>query len=383
MAKIKHLIYTALLSVCLISIISCKNDNEQTTEAQRTILVYMAAYNSLGSAGADTLDINEMVKAAKEYGFNGGRLILYHSDVYGNQTLNEVTANGVVKLKSYEDGLTSVYAKRMSDVIADTKRIAPAKQYGIILWSHGDGWLQNGIENDEVSRGTKFKAFGLESGKKMNITTLANVLDGQNFSFIYFDCCYMASVEAEYELRNAAPYIVGSVSELPVDGMPYDQNLRYLFADNADLVGAAQNTFNLYNNQTGFWQTCTMSVVRTSGLDALAAATREIYRKAETCYPANYKPQKFMTESSCYYFDFADYVKVLASDEDYVEWQTALNNCIVYAAATPTLWQTLAINSHCGLSTYILSDEDDALAARRNYNTLSWYDDVVSALFNK
>lgn len=383
MLKIKHLAYIVSLTICLVIAASCKNDVEPTTEAQRTILVYMAAHNSLGTAGADTLDINEMVKAAKQYGFNGGRLILYHADVNGNQTLNEVTANGVVKLKDYDNTLTAVYASRMEEVISDAKRLSPAKQYGIILWSHGDGWLQNGIEETDVSRSSKFKAFGMDGSKKMNITTLASVLEGKNFAFIYFDCCFMASVETEYELRNASPYIVASVSELPVDGMPYNQNLSYLFADNFDLVGAATNTFNLYNDQVGFWQTCTMSVVRTAGLDALAAATREIYRKAETSYPAGYSPQRFMTGSSCYYYDLGDYIHALASDEDYAEWLTALNNCIVYSAATPTLWQELTINAHCGLSTYILSSETDAIAAKRNYNTLSWYDDVVSYLFNK
>jgi hypothetical protein len=216
----------------------------------------------------------------------------------------------------------------------------------------------------------------------MNITTLASALSGEGFAFVYFDCCYMAAVEVEYELRNVTPYIVASASELPVDGMPYDKNLRYLFADNFDLVGSATNTFNTYNEQVGFWQTCTMSVVRTAGLDDLAAATRKIYQSAETCYPEGYQPQKYMTSNRCYYYDLADYIRAIASDEDYANWQTALSNCIIYEAATPTLWQELNIDTHCGLSTYIFTSADDEIAANRNYNTLSWYNDVVSYLFH-
>ena len=193
----------------------------------------------------------------------------------------------------------------------------------------------------------------------------------------------MASVEVMYEMRNTTPYIVASASELPVDGMPYNENLPCLFADNFDLVGAATNTYNLYNNQSGFWQTCTMSVVKTSGLEALAAATREIYKKAETSYPAGYKPQPFMTESTCYYYDFGDYIKAISSESDYTEWQKVLDNCLLYHAATPTLWQSVKINTYSGLSTYILKSEDDAIAAKRNYTSLSWYDDVAYALFNK
>jgi hypothetical protein len=367
------------------------DDPEATKEVNRTILVYMAACNSLGNADADANDIAEMLTAARNGDFNGGRLILYHAAVDGSTTLSEVTADSLVELCSYgADGLMSVNAERMKTVIADTKRLAPAKEYGLILWSHGDGWLQDGITEAETETSTastaakkspSIKSFGQERGYKMNITTLAQVLNGQNFAFVYFDCCYMASVEVEYELRNVTPYIVASVSELPVNGMPYDENLRYLFADEADLVGAAQNTFNYYNTQSGFWRTCTMSVVRTSCLDALAAATRYIYEKADAPLIVGYQPQRYMTESTCYYYDLGGYIRAMASEEDYNNWKTALDNCIVYADATPSLWNLLSINSYCGLSTYIFSSEDDGIAAKKNYRALSWYDDVVSALF--
>lgn len=383
MNKFKTLIFVTLAAICSFTFTSCSsNDEPVDNTVHRTILVYMAANNSLGSADADASDIEEMLTAAQNGDFNGGKLMLYHADTDGNATLSEVTANGLVQLKDYaDDGLLSVQSERMRKVIADTKLLSPAKEYGLILWSHGDGWLQNGIDESSASK-SKFKAWGSENSKKMNITTLASALSGEGFAFVYFDCCYMAAVEVEYELRNVTPYIVASASELPVDGMPYDKNLRYLFADNFDLVGSATNTFNTYNEQVGFWQTCTMSVVRTAGLDDLAAATRKIYQSAETCYPEGYQPQKYMTSNRCYYYDLADYIRAIASDEDYANWQTALSNCIIYEAATPTLWQELNIDTHCGLSTYIFTSADDEIAANRNYNTLSWYNDVVSYLFH-
>ncbi len=383
----KRLIFIAVAAILSVGISGCHKDEDTTKKTHRTILVYMAACNSLGSADADDNDIAEMLTAVKNGDLNGGRLLLYHADVNANVKLYDVTVDGLVELHDYSnDGLSSVKAERMLNVIADAKRIAPAEEYGLILWSHGSGWLQDGLDESATTATTQSKSqksFGLERNTRMNITTLANVLNGQGFAFVYFDCCYMGSIEVAYELRDTTPYIVASVSELPVDGMPYDKNLKCLFADNFDLVGAATNTFNFYNDQSGFWQTCTMSVIRTAGLGNLAAATRYIYEKAETCYPTGYKPQPFMADATCYYYDLGDYVKALASDEDYASWQTALNNCLLYTAATPTLWQQVLIDSHSGFSTYIFKSEDDAVAARKNYDTLSWYTDVVSALFNK
>lgn len=392
----KRLLYVALCAVLAMITTNCNDEpdpdptpNGKNETVHRTILVYMAAYNSLGSAEADTGDIDEMLEAARNDDFNGGRLLLYHADLTGNTVLSEVTADGLKELVDYNsDGLSSVSAARMRKVIADAKSLAPADEYGIILWSHGDGWLQDGIDetaSTSAQQSPGIKAFGSERGYKMNITTLADVLDGENFAFVYFDCCYMASIEVEYELRHVTPYIVGSSCELPVDGMPYNQNLRCLFADEADLVGSARNTYNLYMNtisDNGFWQTCTMSVVRTAGLENLAAATKRIYEQADSCMPEDYKPQKFMTTTTCYYYDFGHYIKALASDQDYLDWQAALNDCIVYSVATPTIWQQVKIESYSGLSTYIFTSESDAIAQRKNYATLSWYDDVASALFS-
>ena len=39
---------------------------------------------------------------------------------------------------------------------------------------------------------------------------------------------------------------------------------------------------------------------------------------------------------------------------------------------------TRAIPSHCGLTTYILANPSDN--STKNYNTLTWYADIASAL---
>ncbi|MDE7443033.1 MAG: hypothetical protein K2M65_02605, partial [Muribaculaceae bacterium] len=91
----------------------------------------MAANNSLGQSRFDLDDIDEMITAAKNDVFNGGRLIVYHH-AYGSNApeLKEITAQGVKSLKTYDLVYSTADSARMATVIADMKAMAPAQSYG-------------------------------------------------------------------------------------------------------------------------------------------------------------------------------------------------------------------------------------------------------------
>lgn len=346
---------------------------------ERTILVYMAACNSLGSSGFDQDDLAEMRNAAANGAFGEGRLLVFHADSQGDCRLFEITAGGDVGVKEYfplADGLTSVHSERMLQVVADARNYAPSRQFGMIMWSHGTGWLQDGIGDTVPAKGV-MKSWGEDRSRRMNITTLAETLDQIRPDFVYFDCCYMASVEVAYQLREATPYIVASCTELPAEGMPYHITLGYLFADgSADLSGSAKATYEYFNsNPEASQRTCTISVIRTAGLDALADAARAIYSAAPDEVPDGYAPQPFMTSSLCWYYDLNDYMHAMArtaptSDSLIKAWDNALAGTIVYAAATQRLWDSVDIEHHGGLSTYIVTQS--AMQNVKGYMTLSW-----------
>jgi hypothetical protein len=282
------------------------------------------------------------------------------------------------------------------------KQLAPANHYGLVLWSHGSGWYENGLTDE--SKNIAKRAFGEDRGPNgtlrgrfMNVSTLASVLDGENFDYVYFDCCFMACVEVAYELRKVTPTIVASVSELPSPGMPYDKTVKYLLSDNGDADLAAEETFNYYNAQSGEDRTCTMSVIKTDKLDALAQAVRNVY-EMHPSLDTSVTVQQFAGMRSSYYnsyFDLADYLNKLAdvaasssTVTDVEALRTACNkaisaidDCLTYKAATPYLWHLnpygyeMKIDTHCGLSTYILSIP--ANASTNNYSNLQWYADVA------
>lgn len=364
---------------------SCKHDEPtppQPVRVPRTVLVYMVANNNLGSSGFDAMDLVEMGTAAGNGHIGSGRLLVYHAPYNKDPMLLEIKAGGRDTLKVYDRSELSVSASRMGLVLDDMETVAPADDYGLVLWSHGTGWIHDGIPGD-----SRLLSFGEEGGKKMNTSTLAEVIAGarQQFSFLYFDCCYMMSIETLYELRNAVPLIAGSATELPSPGMPYNLNVGNFFAQpEADILGAAANTFDNYNALSGQDRTCTMSVVNTAGIARLAEVSRSIFEACGGGIPAGYTPQRFsyVSVTSCKYFDFLDYMHALcakAGRDDLAEaFDKAFDAVVLYSAATPKLWNAIDLDRHNGISTYILTNENSASTG--NYNQLDWYADVASAI---
>ena len=401
----KNFFRVVICVAALFAATACSSNDNPTPPSDpvpTTVLVYMAADNSLGVQLEDSTDIREMQAAARAGQLNGGRLLIYHKGYRTPASLSEVKADGkIVRLQEYgDDGLTSVHAVRMARVLADARAAAPSAHFGVVLWSHGDGWLQNGLEEETQHKSGKIVSssigavstlhkpevagFGSEGGRKMRVSTLASVLGNSGpIDFVYFDCCYMANVEVAYEMRNVTPVIAGSAIELPAEGMPYDRTLHYFFADGEpDIVNAARTTFSHFDAMTGEDRTCAMTVINTAGLPALASVTRRVYEIAAAPVPVNYRPQRYQVSSQCMFYDLADYVTALASDANAPaladEWRTAFDSCITYAAATPFLWNRVALDRHNGLSTMILASAADAQT--KKYDTLQWYADVASAI---
>ncbi|MDE5942133.1 MAG: hypothetical protein K2H14_08490 [Muribaculaceae bacterium] len=372
--------------------------SEPTEPVGRSVLVYMVANNSLGSSsvpgaderGYDRADLKEMVAGAKSGALGNNRLIVYHHAWLSEPRLIEITAAGERVIKVYDTEDSSVSAARMNCVISDFKATAPADSYGLVLWSHASGWLETGINEDTEGAG-RLKSFGVDRSKEMNVTTLARVLDGKGFDYVYFDCCHMAGVEVAYQLRNVTGMMAGSVSELPSPGMPYDRTLPYLMADNADLTGAASTTFAYYNTlKDEFYRTCTISVISMEAIDELADAVGELC----DLHPelrAGYEGQRFV-KNNCRYYDLLHYLGGLAEngggdefEQAYSRCEAAIRKAVVYEAATPYLWEgditEVKIDTHCGLSTYIKRSADDG--DRYGYDRLDWWQDVMSRMWGE
>ncbi|MGN0223092.1 MAG: clostripain-related cysteine peptidase [Muribaculaceae bacterium] len=390
MKFLQQILLFILCSALTLCLWSC-SDNDDPAPAEpvdRTVLVYIVAANSLGMnvtignslyRAVDSLDIEEMTAAIVDnHALGNQRWIVFHS-TYTDSRLIEISANGTRVLKTYSNE-PAITMARMEQVIADTKALAPARKYGIVLWSHADGWLENGIA-EELNP----LSFGYHQGKRMNLTSLRMVLEDKGFDFIYFDCCLMGGIEVVYELRHCADYIVACPSELPRDGSDYVLNVKEI-ADGSEqaLVRAATNTFNHYNSQLiPEDRTASVSVIRTAGLDALAQAVIPIYDATPMEHPLSIVTNYYgsATTRQAYYLDFGEYIEALcnASNLDPTLLQAfnnALDNAVIYHAATPKLWNQWPIYNNSGLSTRVFNNPEDFNI--KGYNRLQWAADVVS-----
>lgn len=356
-----------------------KNDEPDPTGniEPRTVLVYMVANNNL--AANALADIHEMEIAADNGALGShGRLLLFKNAASGNSLVEIVKGAQPIVLKTYPPSTEgeAVTVEMMREVFADMKNLAPAHDYGLVLWSHGTGWM-----DDDRARSPQLRSFGDDGGGskgyKMKVTSLREALDGQGFEWIYFDCCHMGTVEVLYELRDCARVFAASPTELPGDGMRYDHNLPVFFAKEVDLAKAAANTFDYYNKYGPY---CTMTVVESARLDDLARATRRVMEEAQPLAD-DYEGIKFMRRQVspvCTIFDMKDYIAALgASAPVYEAWERAYDNAITYSAATPTVFN-LDMTNYSGLGCNIMFNPIDS--ALYGYNTYQWYDDVAKHL---
>ena len=372
------------------SLSGCSSSNHDEPEngpdeVRRTVLVYIVATNNLGSSvnNFDGLDIREMIAGAKKGSIApDARWLVYHAPLSGEPALYEL-ANGdsasFKVLKSYEYG-GSVTIARMSEVLDDVAAFAPAKNYGLVLWSHASGWIVDGVEEP-----AKPLSFGNDNGSKMNISSLRSAIIGRGIDYIYFDACHMGTVEVAYELRDAVKYIVCGPAETPGEGMPYDENMGFLTDGSKEaLVAAARTTYSYYIPifAEGKWQ-CTMTVVDVAALDELAEATKAIYEQTPLPHPSENVTNYYGTTKVGNYLDFGEYVNALAESEgiDASAFNEALQKVVIYKEA-PELFYSDAykrkfpIYNASGLSTNVFNRESDF--TNKNYNTLRWAQDVVA-----
>lgn len=357
---------------------SCSKDDPNPSEpTRRTILIYMVATNSLN--GYDVYDVDEITRALNSCDINNCRLLLYRVSTSDTEAklVEMLRSNGKVEthlLKNYgKSTKMSLTTKRFSQVLADVKQLAPAKEYGLVLWSHSVAWAftRSTTQAETTTRSRRLDGFGDDSGETMQIDSLAYAIPNGMFHFIWSDVCYMGTIEVAYELRNDTRYFIGSPTETLSYGMPYDQNVPCFFEPEANLVQACENMYNFYNNQSGEYRSVTITMVDCSKLEPVAKACEEISIADKDIDTRNLLC--YNSSKNRFFFDFLQVYNQIADDNQYSRLCDAYNDAIVYKAATPKFLNSIVIDSEnfSGLSTYVMGSS----TARNEmaYKQLEWY----------
>jgi hypothetical protein len=390
MKKILKLTYI-FCCASLFLLTACHDDPDPIEKASRTVLAYIVADNSLSSFATD--DIAEIVEGYAAVEADSNNLLVYVDDD-STPRLIQITkdASGAVVEKTiheYEEQ-NSLDASVMSEVFKRVFDNFPADSYGLVLWSHAEGWIQS------PSAVTRW--FGQDGTTYMDISALKQVLDtAPHFDFILSDACFMQSVEVAYELRTCADYFISSPTEIPGPGAYYVDVVPAMFeetATKADLAKAVAAGYfgyynNLYTGNVGSNDNWTMgvsvSVIESDKLETLAAATKNLLPQyisggatIATSGILCYDPYR-----NKYYYDMDGLMKSLSLEATaYSNWKAAFDASVIWAETTTENYCTdsygngymTSMTGFSGLSIYIPRGTSTS-TLNTFYHTYEWYTD--------
>lgn len=367
--------------ILLFLMVSCRNDDEITdTTGGKTVLVYMVADNSLSSVAKTNID---SLEAGMSVNSVPGRVIVYVDCADENPMLFrlEKEKDGSVSrqiIKTYVEQ-NSVSIAVMASVLTEMTELFPSDSYGLVLWSHGYGWLP--AATNSASKTVCRRSFGRDSRDEMDIADLVTALSaGPHFDYILFDACFMGGVETAYALRDCADYLIASPTEELSDGFPYSEMVQYMLGDTkADYIRMASLYYEHYRKMPVNSRSAAISCIRCDEMEALAVETGVLIgaHAAELDSFRTDSIQYFDSFSPHVFFDFGHFIESFTTpiQRAFFEWQ--LERTVVYKACTDSIISVnscvnyLRITHFSGLSSYIPSD--DTGIRNTFYQTFEWY----------
>ena len=272
---------------------ACHHDADApaTGSLRRVVVVYMAAQNSLGALRQHVEDSTEIM-AGRRYLHPHDRVLLFIDDEAAPRLYSIDREHDKPQLlRHWTHDACSTDPATLREVLTLAGQAFPAQQYGLVLWSHADGWLpptstDYGGYGSPLATTHRPQSFGIDSGPdghmsntgaEMAVDDIARAVHGAglHLRYIFMDCCLMQTLETAYALRQVCDYITASPAPIPSSGANYEHQLRNgLLADDptamartylADVQDEAQQT---HYGDFGLVISC----LRTDRLDALAAA---------------------------------------------------------------------------------------------------------------
>lgn len=345
----------ALLAIGTLFPAGCTREWEVTPVNQdnRTLLVYLAGDNDLSNEVADK------TRALLD-GWNPamGELLVFTDTHGGTPVLTRTVARDgqtTTDTPQVYSETNSASPQLLREVISDTRRLAPATSYGLILFSHATGWLPAGaFENPLAWRPAATRSLFKDGTREMELSDFVAAIPDGMFDFMVFDMCFMAGVEVAYSLREKTPLIVATATEILSPGFTpiYSSHLSLLYKPEADLSAFADAFFNYFDALEGVYRSATVSVIRTGETGQLVRLMKDISPNLTPAEIDNIqhfdrkgKPRLF--------FDLGDYLHAAAkTDEQHRQVDDALAHAVVFKKQTSRLIN-LDILKHSGLSVYI------------------------------
>ena len=320
-------------------------------EANHTLM-----YLFLGTSLSRYYNTNiEDAKKAVETGIlgNSNRIVFFRQSSAAKGYIGELCFDGdkcvEERLEEIDIPQSVVTYELVAQYIASMAKYAPAKRYGIVCAGHGQGWIPREVVDGDgdISKSSMgynpwVQAAGAETTRaygdksaRLNIPELATAIEESDveLDYILFDACFMSSIEAVYDLRNSANYIIASPCEIMGKGFPYERTLPDLFADEGnttDYVKAAESYYLYYRDEYNSSSRCgSITLFDCAEIEALAEATKHVVATATDDYDAS-KLQTYEGEKQHHFYDFGQWVRTVATDTEALEaFNTQFEKCII------------------------------------------------------
>lgn len=375
--------FLATFLFCCLLLPGCSEERSSDImpSARRTVLVYLAGDNSLSD------EVWEKVDALVAGWKNERDNLLIYQDTRGERgtpslmrVVSEAGSAHTEVIKEYPDA-NSADPQLFSTVVRDALVGYPAPSYGLLLFSHGTGWLPAGsYSNPRRYDNTKagLRSIMDDAGREMEIADFAAAIPDGQFDFIVLEACLMSGVEVAAELRGKADYLVASSAEILSPGFTsvYEQMLDCLFQKDPDLSGFAARYMAYCNSREGAYRSGTISVIDLKRMDELIEFVSPLLQKeVETDISSL---QCFDRNENKLFFDFGDYMEQVIRQDNRVEevadmekqLNKLLDQLVVYKASTP-YFVYLPIRRHSGLTMYV--EQEIYPGLNDAYRELSWY----------
>lgn len=338
---------------------SCvKDDYREPEKISHVLLVYLGGDNNL------SVESHAKLKAI-ERGWkttDGSRILVYQDAADVSPRLLEIGGKTIEEYNAENSADPAIFKR----VIAKSKSLYPEARFNLLVFSHASGWLPGNAL-------TAPRSVIVDGTDHMELKDFADAIPYGAFEYIVFETCFMAGIEVAYQLRDKADCILASSAEIVSPGFTdvYDEHIGELVY--GDPKTFMQKAFNYFDNQTGYMQSATFSMIKTDGLETLAGYIKNNYDLTKMLNISNI--QYFDRYAYRLFFDFGDYHShLLETNEQKQELQRLIDKVVIWKAETPYFMQGFngfVISKHSGLTTYIMQEGYPLI--NEKYKALDWY----------
>ena len=328
-----------------LTLFSCKKaETEEIVVVKRpkTVLLYMVANNNLSYDAENSISrLQNGYIPAEE-----GNLLVYKHCAGMDPVLLHIKKGEegtVVADTAYRfPPRVSATKSALTQALNVTQALFPADSYGLILWSHGTGWIpplasSSSAAQEQRSGSCPERTFGLDGKVELEIRDLAQAIP-YKLSFMLMDACFMGGIETAYEVKDSVDYYIGSPAEILTESFPYHKIMQHIFKSTPDYAAVCREYYDYYNAKSGAERSATVALMDCSKLAEVAEVAKRVfdqYGERIASLDLSLLQPYFRGSSSKYFYDLKDLVDAIADASLSAEFAAALERAVPYKAATP------------------------------------------------